>query len=289
MTTSLTAPATTLRALVTDYLTVQLTVLVDAPTHIRAGEDVTHPTRVAVRRLRSTLRVFPEIFEVPKAGRLDDELQWWAGVLGAVRDLDVQSQRLTAALDAVPEELAMGPLRRQLAELVAARHGAALSTVHETLDSPRYRTLDALLHAWRSDPPFTPTADVSAKKVARYVERADKKTHKRLAQASKAYRRGEPEADTLMHRARKAGKRHRYAVELAAPVLGRRADAIVSSRKEFQELLGEHQDSVVAVGLLRELGALAGAAGENGFTWGLLLAREQETARTVVRELRRFL
>lgn len=289
MTTSLTAPATTLRALVTDYLTVQLTVLVDAPTHIRAGEDVTHPTRVAVRRLRSTLRVFPEIFEVPKAGRLDDELQWWAGVLGAVRDLDVQSQRLTAALDAVPEELAMGPLRRQLAELVAARHGAALSAVHEALDSPRYRTLDALLHAWRSDPPFTPTADVSAKKVARYVERADKKTHKRLAQASKAYRRGEPEADTLMHRARKAGKRHRYAVELAAPVLGRRADAIVSSRKEFQELLGEHQDSVVAVGLLRELGALAGAAGENGFTWGLLLAREQETARTVVRELRRFL
>ena len=54
----------TLRDLVAAYLTEQLTVLVDAPAHIRAGEDVTHPTRVAVRRTRSTLRVFPELFEV---------------------------------------------------------------------------------------------------------------------------------------------------------------------------------------------------------------------------------
>ena len=84
----MTTSPTTLRDLVADFLTVQLTVLVDAPTHIRAGDDVTHPTRVAARRTRSTLRVFPELFEVPKAGRLDEELQWWAGVLGEVRDLD---------------------------------------------------------------------------------------------------------------------------------------------------------------------------------------------------------
>lgn len=280
---------TSLRALVTDFLTVQLTVLVDAPARIRTGEDVTHPTRVAVRRLRSTLRVFPELFEVPQAGRLDEEVQWWAGVLGAVRDLDVQSARLRAALDAVPDDLAMGPVRRQLAEFVAVRRRAAMEALHEALDSPRYARLDALLHGWRSDPPFTGAADVGAKKVVRYVERADQKTHRRLAQASKAYRRGDPDADVLMHRARKAGKRHRYAVELAAPVLGKKADAIVASRKEFQELLGEHQDSVVAEGMLRELGVLAGSEGENGFTWGLLHAREQEAAQQVVRELRRFL
>jgi CHAD domain-containing protein len=201
----------------------------------------------------------------------------------------VQSERLGAALDAVPDDLAMGPVHRRLAEFVALRRTAALAGVHEALDSPRYRALDALLHAWRSDPPFTDAADVGAKRVARYVERADRKTHQRLSRASKAYRRGQPDADELMHRARKAGKRHRYAVELAAPVLGRKADAIVASRKEFQELLGEHQDSVVAEGLLRELGAQAGSSGENGFTWGLLLAREQQAAAQVVRELRRFL
>ena len=279
----------TLRDVVAAYLTDQLTILLDAPTHIRAGEDVTHPTRVAVRRLRSTVRVFPELFEVPKAGRLDEELQWWAAVLGAVRDLDVQSLRLTTALDAVPDELAMGPVRRQLAEFVAVRRGAAMAELHEALDSPRYQALDALLHAWRADPPFTEVADAKAKKVARFVERADRKTHQRLAQASKAYRRGDEHADELMHRARKAGKRHRYAVELAAPVLGKKADAIVKQRKEFQELLGEHQDSIVAEGLLRELGVLASTDGQNGFTWGLLHGREQQSAAAVVRELRRFL
>jgi CHAD domain-containing protein len=280
---------TMLRDLVAAYLTPQLTILLDAPTRIRAAEDVTHPTRVAVRRLRSTVRVFPELFEVSKATRLDEELQWWAGVLGAVRDLDVQAARLGAALDAVPDDLTLGPVRKQLAEFVAVRRRAAVADLHDALDSPRYAALQAVLHGWRSEPPFTEVAEVKATKVARYVERADNKTHRRLAQASKAYHRADPDADVLMHRARKAGKRHRYAVELAAPVLGKKADVIVASRKEFQELLGEHQDSVVAEGMLRELGVLAGAAGQNGFTWGLLHAREQEAARTVVRELRRFL
>ena len=146
-----------------------------------------------------------------------------------------------------------------------------------------------LLHAWRAEPPFTAAADRPAARAARYVRRADRRTHRRLVQASKAFRRGDADADALLHRARKAGKRHRYAVELAAPVLGRKADAVVAARKEFQELLGEHQDSVVAEGLLRELGVLAGAEGENGFTWGLLHAREQAVGRAVVAELRRFL
>lgn len=280
---------TTLHELVQSYLREQLTVLVDAPALIRAGEDVVHPTRVAVRRTRSTLRVFAELFEVPKAGRLDDELQWWAGLLGEVRDLDVQSARIGAALDAVPEELALGPVRRQLAELLDVRRSTALGDLHEALGTRRYRTLETLLHAWRVEAPFTAGADRPAAKAAHYVKRADRKTHRRLAQASKAYRAGRPDADELLHRARKAGKRHRYAVELAAPVLGTKADAIVKGRKEFQELLGDHQDSVVAEGLLRELGVRAGAAGENGFTWGLLHAREQEAARRIVAQLGRFL
>ena len=126
--------------------------------------------------------------------------------------------------------------------------------------------------------------------MARYVERADRKTHKRLAQASKAYRRG----DARRRRAACTAPA-RPASGTATPsswprrCSGKKADAIVASRKEFQELLGEHQDSMVAEGLLRELGVLASTDGENGFTWGLLHAREQEAAALVVRELRRFL
>ena len=43
--------------------------IIDAEPQLRAGENVIHVTRVAVRRLRSTIRVFDELFDVAQAGR----------------------------------------------------------------------------------------------------------------------------------------------------------------------------------------------------------------------------
>ena len=48
--------------------------------------------------------------------------------------------------------------------------------------------------------------------------------------------------------------------------------------KAVQEVLGEHQDSVVARGELRTLGVAAQADGENAFTFGLLYGHEQARA-----------
>jgi hypothetical protein len=50
-------------------------------------------------------------------------------------------------------------------------------------------------------------------------------------------------------------------------------------------VLGEHQDSVVARGLLRELGTAAPAEGGNGFAFGWLLRDEQAGAERVEAEL----
>ena len=93
----------TLGELVGAYLSTQCTVIVEAEEPLRAGHNVIHPTRVAVRRLRSTLRVLGELFELPRSGRLDEELRWYAAVLGEIRDLDVMERRLNAQLDALPE------------------------------------------------------------------------------------------------------------------------------------------------------------------------------------------
>ena len=61
--------------------------------------------------------------------------------------------------------------------------------------------------------------------------------------------------------------------------------------KKIQRVLGEHQDSVVASDVLRRFALTAGTtAGENGFTYGLLYAREQqiaEAARDQARDLLR--
>ena len=45
--------------------------------------------------------------------------------------------------------------------------------------------------------------------------------------------------------------------------------------KELQDVLGEHQDAIVAEQLLRDYGMRAHLDNENGFTCGLLLARQR--------------
>ena len=60
--------------------------------------------------------------------------------------------------------------------------------------------------------------------------------------------------------------------------------------KRIQSVLGDHQDTVVARAALRRMGTAAGtAAGENGFTFGLLFAREQLLARESRRDARALL
>jgi CHAD domain-containing protein len=93
----------------------------------------------------------------------------------------------------------------------------------------------------------------------------------------------------MLHRARKAAKRARYAAELCEPA-DKRAKRIIKHYKRIQSLLGDHQDTVVASEALRKMGAAAGTTpGENGFTYGMLYAREQQIARQCREEARRFL
>ena len=84
--------------------------------------------------------------------------------------------------------------------------------------------------------------------------------------------------DVEWHEGRKAAKRLRYAGEAAAPVLGKPAKRLVKRVKQVQEILGDHQDAVVACPVLREIGMQAYLDGENGFTYGVL--HERETAGT---------
>ncbi len=86
-----------------------------------------------------------------------------------------------------------------------------------------------------------------------------------------------------MHRARKAGKRARYAVEAAD---GEQSKEIARG-KELQDLLGEFQDSVVAAEILRRLADDAWSHGENAFTYGVLLASERSRAAQIRTEARR--
>src|SRR5215208_7782919 len=82
---------------VASYLKEQIATIFDGDLGLRRGSDPVHDTRVAMRRLRSTLRVFGKLLDRPATGHVDGELKWFAGLLGEVRDCQVQRRRFQAA------------------------------------------------------------------------------------------------------------------------------------------------------------------------------------------------
>ena len=280
----------TVGELVRAYLSEQITVILDAEPALRERGPVIHDTRVACRRLRSSLRTYPEVVDTERAAALNGEVVWFAGLLGAVRDLEVLTERLLADLAELPPELVVGPVTTDLEQELATQQSAAWDAVVEALDTDRYRQLAVALDRWRSEPPLTKQAKTPATKVKTFVKRADKKLTKRLDRALEAHLADDPEADVALHSARKAGKRARYAVELAAPVLGAKADDIIAGRKELQDILGEHQDSIVAAAFLRAEGVRLGIrSGHNGFTYGVLCDRELSRQAAIGEQLQPFL
>jgi CHAD domain-containing protein len=271
-TRSSTGPAT--RALV-GYLNTQLDQIVAGDIGLRRGQDPIHDTRVAIRRLRSTLRVFGKLLDQSAVGDMDSELQWFAGLLGEVRDCEVQQRRFIEALEGVPDDLVLGPVKSRIREDLRAIALPARSRVREAMESPRYLAIMAVLRRWRAEPPAG--THITTRKLVERARRARRKADRRLAAALGS---GDGQG-VMLHRARKAAKRARYAAELCEPVSNaRRAKRTIKHYKHIQSLLGDHQDTVVASAALRKMAIGAGTTvGENGFTFGMLYAREQQIAR----------
>jgi CHAD domain-containing protein len=101
-----------------------------------------------------------------------------------------------------------------------------------------------------------------------------------LKRLRKAVRALDPEpADDDLHDLRIRGKRARYAAELAEVVTGKPATRFIREAKAFQDVLGEHQDAVVAEQRLRALVSQLGGSA-TGFAIGRLVERERERRRS---------
>lgn len=257
--------------LVMRYLHAQLLEIGTGDVAFRRGLDPVHKTRVAVRRFRSALRVFADAWVEPdEAGRLDLELSWYQNVLGDVRDREVLRARFADLVDHLPDELVVGPVSAMIEQTLGGEQAVAREALTTAIDSKRYLTLLRSVEEWGTDPPLR--TDVDLKAVLRMAEDAQRRARKRWSKALSA------DSPELLHRARKAAKRARYATELIAPAVGKSADKRVKAYKRAQDTLGEHQDSVIAAAVLRRLGAAAIAPDQNGFTFGLLHEKEQAAA-----------
>ncbi len=202
------------------YVAAHLDAIVVGDLGLRRGQDPIHDTRVAMRRLRSTLRVFAPLLNASAVGNLDAELKWFAALLGDVRDAQVQHRRFTEALDELPDELVLGPVRSRVRNDLQAIELPARAQVREAMDSPRYLALLAVLRQWRADSPVN--SEITTGDVVDLARAARRKADRRLAAAVVD---GDDagmdlDAAAMLHRARKASKRARQGTCRCGP--GRR-------------------------------------------------------------------
>jgi CHAD domain-containing protein len=246
--------------------------LVEHDPGVRLGtdpEDV-HQARVATRRLRSDLRTFHEVVDPAWSESLRDELQWIGERLGAVRDTDVLLERFEARLVSLPpEDAAAGE------ELLVGLHRHRAAARDELLDamrSARYlELLDRLVAAARAIPPSPDGADLDLE-VADVVVRPWRKLKRAVKEL------GDDPPDPALHGVRIRAKRCRYAAEAVAPAIGKPARQFARAIAALQEVLGDHQDAVIAEEWLREHAATADGKVALAFVAGELAGLERVAA-----------
>jgi len=169
-------------------------------------------------------------------------------------------------------ELRLGPVDARIQGHFASIRAAARTELLAVLDSERYFSLLDDLDRLLARPPLTPeAARPPAEVLPAAARRARRQASRRMRRAWHAAP-GQARNEAL-HRARKSARRARYAAEAMAPAIGTKAARFARRMKRVQSVLGEHQDSVIARAVARDLGVSAHLAGENAFSYGLLYER----------------
>jgi CHAD domain-containing protein len=234
-----------------------------------------HQMRVAMRRLRSLLRVFRPACEGAALRGFDARLKELAAFLGPARDWDVFLGGLGA------EVAAALPAEPRIAELQRAAHArqqAAYAALRPALQGPALRRIAweavALIETrtWCGETTET-AAGRRAEPLEDFAASVLEKRWRRIAEA------GETIAtlpDAEFHALRIEAKRLRYAAELFAPLWGRKkARRFLDRLAAVQEAFGMANDAVVARSLMASLTARGGAelAWAGGVAEGWALAR----------------
>jgi triphosphatase len=212
---------------------------------VRLGEDSEelHDMRVATRRLRAALKLYANV--LPKrAEGYEKDLRWVSRVLGDVRDLDVHLERLSEDEEAMRN----GEVLEEVISILEERRIEARRRMLEALNSNRYDPLvsnfSGTVRRGRSPAPTNPILETAPGLVRR--------RYKKVRKAADALTQDSPPEE--FHDLRKKGKRLRYALEPLQGIYGKSAEKIVGLLKTLQDDLGDHQDLVVAAGLMEELG-----------------------------------
>jgi triphosphatase len=229
---------------------------------VRLGEDPEelHDMRVATRRLRAALKLYSD-FLPKRSERYERDLRWVAGALGEVRDLDVHLQRLSE------ESSTHGEVLEEVVSLLRERRVEARRRMLQALDSNRYERLvasfSATVRRGRSPTPTSPILEAAPDLLRR--------RYKKVRKAANTLSEDSPPEH--FHDLRKKGKRLRYALEPLQEIYGKQAKKMVKLLKKTQDDLGDHQDLIVASGLMEELGVAGDRPPQAAFSMGSMVER----------------
>ncbi|RJG05981.1 CHAD domain-containing protein [Noviherbaspirillum cavernae] len=246
-----------------------------------------HQMRVGVRRLRSALRLFGGVIQVP--AQIREELGWLAAELGAVRDWEVLADfTLTSIVTASDEASGIDRLKSTAAAVAHdKREQAAVA-----LRSPRYTRLMLTLSHWLLGAGWRDGIDASKHKeldapVQAFAGNMLKHDHRRLRKRGRKLRGADA---AKRHRMRIAAKKLRYATEFFQSLYPpRRVKRYVKSLARMQDELGRLNDAAVAQGLLPELKELhPELASDIEFARGYLACVSDSEARSLYVRWKRF-
>lgn len=210
--------------------------------------EAIHQMRVALRRLRSALKLFAPLVEGPDLAQIKENIRWLLGALGPARDEEIFLSEI------VSPTLGQWPNNPALAELsvsAASQRDEAVTAARHAVSSRRFTEI--LLHMglwlesgdWRRhhlDGRIVPYAEARLARLNRKMIKAGGKHLSTLP----------PEQ---LHDVRLLAKQMRYACEFFRPLYrGKSVKPLIARLAELQDALGVLNDISVAESRLGEYG-----------------------------------
>lgn len=221
----------------------------------RGGHDpeALHQMRVAVRQLRANLRLFAGGIPISLLRTLDRELSWLGDRLGAVRDLDVQLARLAERGSANT-----GNAHKRLVAWLRAERRERRIVLRTALDSSRYDRLLRRLERFLEMP--RRRTIIGGESLAQVASTAIEHALRKLRKRGRKVARGTGTDARSLHQLRIRVRRLRYALDALSNLTGGDGRRVIKHLMRLQDLLGAHQDAVVAAQVLRRYRSQASAS-----------------------------